>query len=94
MKKEIFNGVKEIIEYILRKDSRSSDIPMTKDTALRENIGLDSIDLVVLQIEVEDRWNIRFDPFQDDFQKIFCSIGTLCEFLELKIGEMNVGKER
>lgn len=90
MKKEIFKGVKEIIEHILQKNAVSMEKPVTGDTLLREDIGLDSIDLVVLQIEVEERWNIRFDPFQDDFQKIFCSIGTLCEFLERKIGEMNV----
>lgn len=87
MKDELFETLKEIIGDIFRKSSRKAAKEITEDMALREGIGMDSIDLVVLQIEIEDRWNIRFDPMRDDFQNIFYSMQSLCEFLERKIGE-------
>lgn len=87
MKDEIYGTLKGIIEDIFRKSSRETAKEITRDMTLREDIGMDSIDLVVLQIEIEDYWKIRFDPMKDDFEKIFYSMRSLCEFLEQKIGE-------
>ena len=89
MKDEIFTKVKASIEDIFQRNFRHFDKAITGELTLREDIGLDSIDLTILQIEMEDWWNIRFDPIKDNFQKIFYSVNSLCEFLELRIGERN-----
>ena len=89
MNNEILEGVKNVIEEIVHRNYIDFDQQITKDMALREDIGLDSIDLVVLQIEIEDRWNMRFDPLEDDFSRIFHSADSLCKYLELRIGEKN-----
>ncbi|MEY8284158.1 acyl carrier protein [Lachnospiraceae bacterium 50-23] len=87
MRDEILDGVKGIIEEMLQENYRGFDQQITEDMGLREDIGLDSIDLVVLQVEIEDQWDIRFNPLEDDFLEIFDSINSLCEFLKLRLDE-------
>lgn len=87
MRDEILDGVQGIIEEMLQENYRDFDQQITEDMRLREDIGLDSIDLVVLQVEIEDQWDIRFNPLDDDFLEIFDSINSLCEFLELRFDE-------
>lgn len=89
MKNEILDGVKEVLREIFQRNYTDFNQQITGDMAFQEDMGLDSIDLAVLQIELEDRWNIRFDPLEDDFSRIFYSVRSLCEFLELRIGENN-----
>lgn len=49
---------------------------------LKEDLKLDSINLVNLQVEIEDNFNIRFDPINMDLMSIFETIGSLTVFLE------------
>lgn len=94
MKDEIFTIVRESIEKKFQRDCKAVDVTITRNMMLQRDIGLDSIDLAVLQIEIEDRCNIRFDPIKDDLQKIFCSVDSLCEFLEIRIGGNDEKREK
>ena len=86
MTDELFDKVADSVMAVCRKNDRIPDKTFTADMHLRDDIGLDSIDLVILQINIEDRFHVRFDPLKDDFSEIFYSIGTLCEFLDKKTG--------
>ena len=51
------------------------------DTRLREDLGLDSLHLVELQVSVEDRLHVRFDPLDDTFLEAFETVGGLCRYV-------------
>lgn len=48
---------------------------------LREDYELDSINLVNFQIEIEDYFEIRFDPVIEDLGEVFRSISTLSDYI-------------
>ena len=47
----------------------------------KEDYELDSIDMVNLQVEIEDNFNIKFDPINTDLSEIFVSIDTLTQYI-------------
>ncbi len=51
---------------------------------LREDFGMDSLILVVFQVEIEEEFRFTFDPIEDDFEKIFETCGSLYSYLENK----------
>lgn len=51
---------------------------------LRDDLGLDSLNMVMLQVEIEEEFRFTFDPIEDDFEKIFETFGKLCGYLEKK----------
>lgn len=57
-------------------------LSLESNERLREDLGLDSINLVNLQVEIEDRFSIYFDPLSMDISKIFATIGSIREFIE------------
>lgn len=52
------------------------------DDRLRDDLKLDSINLVNLQVEIEDCFNIRFNPLETDLAFIFKTVDSLLSFLE------------
>lgn len=52
------------------------------ETDLRDDLEMDSMDLVILQVELEQEFQFNFDPIEDDFVKIFQTFGSLCHYLE------------
>lgn len=87
MNTELFEELVDILTDVCHKNHKELTKPVCMNMILREDVGLDSIDLVVLQVELEDRLHIRFDPLEDEFSKIFYNIETLYKCLEMKIGE-------
>lgn len=77
---------RQVIEIIRRQCAESGGIhrtqPITVKTAIQEELEFDSIMLVVLQIEVEDLFHIRFNPAEEDFRQIFSTVGTLCASIQ------------
>lgn len=73
----------QVIELIAKQYRESlafqPEVPITMETSIVRDLGFDSLMLVVLQIEVEDAFQIRFDFVSEDFQKTFSSVGTLCD---------------
>ena len=55
-----------------------------RDTKLDEDLQLDSFALITLQVEIEDRFNLQFNPLEDDFVEIFSTIGNLIDFIREK----------
>lgn len=87
MRAQVFDQAVLCVKNVCRQSEKIIKEPIQKNMRLRDDLGFDSIDLVVLQVELEDYFHIRFDPLEDDFIKIFNSVGTLCECLEVKIGK-------
>ncbi len=55
------------------------------ETDLKLDLGFDSIALVVLQVNIEERFGIQFDPLQDDFDEIFQKAGDLYTYVRKKL---------
>jgi acyl carrier protein len=55
---------------------------INSDDSLRDDLKLDSINLVNLQVEIEDCFNIRFNPLEADLALIFKTVGSLSRFLQ------------
>lgn len=51
---------------------------------LRTGLELDSLNMVMLQVEIEEEFRFTFDPIEDEFEKIFETFGNLCSYLEKK----------
>lgn len=65
----------------------NEDTEITAETDIRADLGFDSIMLVVLQIDIEDTFHIRFDPMEDDFQLIFTTVRALCDYVQRRLEE-------
>jgi len=57
------------------------------NSKINEDLGFDSISLINLQILIEDNFEIRFNPMEDDITEIFDSIDSLISFIEKKKNE-------
>lgn len=51
-------------------------------TDLRAGLELNSLNMVMLQVEIEEEFRFTFDPVEDNFEKIFETFGNLCGYLE------------
>ena len=60
--------------------------PILLEHRLREDLELDSLDMVNLQVAVEDEFDIRFDPVETDLTEVFQTVGSLAEFLKIYAG--------
>jgi len=52
------NKIKELILEILEEDSETLEYPITLDSHLKNDIGLDSLNLALLTVKIEDEFNI------------------------------------
>ena len=55
---------------------------------LQEDLELDSLAMVNLQVAIEDRFSIRFDPISMDLVEVFETVGSLASFLDLYLEEL------
>ena len=53
----------------------------TMETRLVEDIGLDSLNMMLLAVQVEDEFGFRFDDMP-----AFVTVGDLCAYIESKTG--------
>lgn len=82
-KQRIERRIIEIITQIYRSVSKKRDIPeITAVTDIRENLGFDSLMLIILQVDVEDTFHIHMNPIEDDFQYIFKNIQNLSNYVQ------------
>lgn len=49
---------------------------------LRDGLEMDSMAIVMLQVEIEEEFQFTFDPIEDDFERIFETFGSLYGYLE------------
>ena len=73
----------EKLKEILIKVIPGVDVDsVTKDTRLVDDLGFDSLALMMMSMEIEDTFDFRFTEFVQ-----FETVGDACAYLESKIGE-------
>lgn len=70
-----------LIQIIAEISGTSKDMIHLSDR-LREDLRLDSVNIVHLQVEIEDTFDIRFDPGTMDLASIFMTVSSLVDFIE------------
>ena len=80
---QIFEKIKECIEVALER--KISDLSL--GDSLTDDLGMESIHIVTLQVELEDTFQIEFDPLQDDFFEIFRTVASVYQTIERKLHE-------
>lgn len=76
---------------LVRGVLRSSSLPVDEVNArsrLREDLGMDSVSLVDLMVELESLYGVWFDPLDPQLGRAFDSIQTLALFVEKRRGEV------
>lgn len=87
-KKEIENQLLKLVwkRYIdFGRNDEGQEI--TLDTDVRKDLNFDSVMLIVLQVDIEDTFHIRFDPIQEDFQQIFTTVRSMSQYVQKCLGE-------
>ena len=76
-------GMIAVIREVIR-DVASPGVAdkVTVGDGLVDGLGLDSLGLVRLQVGLEAKLNIRFDPLEVDLTEVFDTVGSLARYLE------------
>jgi len=80
MDKSNLEAIREAVHRII-PNSLLSEI--SDDAELQADLGIDSIMMVELLIELEEQFNFEFDDM-DLLMDNFLSVSTICSFLESK----------
>ncbi len=75
----IFDKLIEILKRIMPQVDTSK---ITKDSVLTTDVGIDSLNLMLLAITVEDEFNIHFDSTNE-----LKTVGDICNFVETHMGK-------
>ena len=78
-KEEIFDQVKRELEFIYGADE------VTSNTRFTDDLDMDSLDMQELIIDLEDRYNVNVDEFNDKP----LTVGDLVEEILQQGGELN-----
>ena len=73
------NNAHEALSDVL-KEINITEFKLSDD--LRDDLKLDSIGIVTLMVKIEDKFDIKFDPINDDIPSIFKTVGSVAGFLE------------
>lgn len=87
--KKLFHAVVDVINQTCEDDMAACcpETEITRDTDLKLDLGLDSIGLVVLQVNLENQFGIQFDPLEDDFDEIFYRVQDVYRYVCRKLTE-------
>lgn len=75
----IFDKLIDILKRIMPQVDTTK---ITKDSLLTTDIGIDSLNLMLLAITVEDEFNIHFDSTNE-----LKTVGDICDFVETHTGK-------
>lgn len=70
----MINQLKEILNKVLPDMDMSC---ITKETKLRDDLGFDSLAMMMLSMEIEDAFHFRFTEFVK-----FETVGDVCAYIE------------
>lgn len=73
--------MKAIVAEIIQREFPAVAGAPPAEAHLRDDLGLDSMDIVRLQIVLEDKLNFRFDPNRHDLDAVFTTVGAIDRFL-------------
>ena len=57
------------------------------ESRLREDLNMESLQLVLLQVELESVFGFTFDPLDDDFRKIFQTAESVYRYVRDRADE-------
>ena len=75
----IFDKLIEILKRIMPQVDTSK---ITKESVLTTDVGIDSLNHMLLAITVEDEFNIHFDSTNE-----LKTVGDICNFVETHMGK-------
>lgn len=76
----------KIVECI-KKSLEHPVLDIQPEYRLQEDLGMNSLELVNLQIALEEEFLVLFDPIEDDFYQIFQSVQSVCLYVEEHVDE-------
>ena len=86
-REETENKIIEIVTEMFRNSALyNKDLTVNAETQIQDELGFDSIMLIVLQIDIEDAFHIRFDPVEEDLQQVFLTARTLTDSVQNHMG--------
>lgn len=86
-REETENKIIEIVTEMFRNSAvYNKDVTVNAETQIQDELGFDSIMLIVLQIDIEDAFHIRFDPVEEDLQQVFLTARTLTDSVQNHMG--------
>jgi acyl carrier protein len=72
-----------LVRQVLHDASLATD-EIKPESRLREDLGMDSVSLVDLMVELESLFDIWFDPLDPQLSRAFQSVQTLARFVEMR----------
>lgn len=81
MNNELTEKIKECIETAMEQEVPT----LFPEMLLSRDLGMESIHIVTLQVELEETFGIQFDPLEDDFYAIFHSVDSVYKTIERKL---------
>jgi len=76
--------MRDVFETLLKKRAEINIGDITDDMSLRDELGLDSLNIAMLYPDIEDAFDLRFSPLDDDLGEIFKTVGSLWRYVESK----------
>jgi acyl carrier protein len=74
--------MREIFENLITQHTGVNRLEFNDDTSLANDLGLDSLSIAMLYPDIEDTFNIKFSPIEDNLGEIFKTVGSLWKFIE------------
>ncbi len=62
--------IEVVIDAIRGVSPKARQVPITPDSLLLEELALDSLDLVAVILQIQDRFQVEIDP--DEIPKLLC----------------------
>ena len=75
-----------VTEMFLNSAGYNKNVIINAETQIRDELGFDSIMLIILQLDIEDAFHIRFDSVEEDLQQVFLSVRTLTDSVQSHMG--------
>lgn len=78
-----------ILENMVNDINEGKVHNVTEQSNLLKDLGMDSINLVNLQVMIEDEFHIYFNPMEDKLTETFETMHSLIDKIEEKTGRNN-----
>ena len=75
---------KEIIDLIKKHNHKTKNYEFSMESNLKNDINLDSLTIMKILIDLENKFNIIFEP--NDFDEII-TLGDLVTFIKTKVSK-------
>lgn len=77
---DIGGELRKVIAGLCEREINPRDV--SAPHRIREDLGFDSVTVMDLMIELENRFAVYFDPYEHDLAQIFSTVGSIELFLK------------